>query len=69
MFESVISQFEQYVKLNKKIQPETLGSVMKITDPSILADTIAAHMQIDIASSRKYWKSPMFPSAWSRCLR
>jgi ATP-dependent Lon protease len=53
MFRSVVSQFEQYVKLNKKIQPETLGSVMKITDPSILADTIAAHMQIDIPSKQE----------------
>ncbi len=48
MFRTVLAQFEQYVKLNKKIQPETLGSVMKITDPGVLADTIAAHMQIDI---------------------
>ena len=53
MFRTVISQFEQYVKLNKKIQPETLGAVMKITSPSLLADTVAAHMQIDIAAKQE----------------
>jgi ATP-dependent Lon protease len=53
MFRTVISQFEQYVKLNKKIQPETLGAVMKITNPSALADTVAAHMQIDIAAKQE----------------
>jgi len=53
MFRSVVTQFEEYVKLNKKIQPETLGSVMKITDPSVLADTIAAHMLIDIPSKQE----------------
>src|SRR5688500_6047547 len=39
MFRTVLGQFEQYVKLNKKIQPETLGTVNKITNPSLLADT------------------------------
>lgn len=53
MFRSVLSQFEQYVKLNKKIQPETLGTVNKINDPSLLADTIAAHMSVDIAEKQK----------------
>jgi len=53
MFRTVLSQFEQYVKLNKKIQPETLGTVSKITNPSLLADTIAAHMSVDIAEKQK----------------
>jgi len=53
MFRTVLSQFEQYVKLNKKIQPETLGTVGKITSPSLLADTIAAHMSVDIAEKQK----------------
>ncbi len=53
MFRTVFTQFEQYVKLNKKIQPETLGAVMKITNPSLLADTVAAHMQIDIAAKQE----------------
>ena len=53
MFRTVLGQFEQYVKLNKKIQPETLGTVGKITNPSLLADTIAAHMSVDIAAKQK----------------
>jgi len=50
---TVLSQFEQYVKLNKKIQPETLGTVNKITNASLLADTIAAHMSVEIAEKQK----------------
>lgn len=53
MFRSVIAKFEDYVKLNKKIQPETLGAVSKITSPSILADTVAAHMSIDIPAKQE----------------
>ena len=52
MFRSVISKFEEYIKLNKKIQPETLGAIGKITSPSILADTVAAHMAIDIPAKQ-----------------
>ena len=50
---TVTTQFEQYVKLNKKIQQETLGTINKITNPSLLADTIAAHMSVDIAEKQK----------------
>lgn len=53
MFRSVIAKFEEYVKLNKKIQPETLGAVSKITSPSVLADTVAAHMSIDIPGKQE----------------
>ncbi len=41
-------QFEQYVKLNKKIPPEILTSLSGIDDPSRLADTIAAHMALKL---------------------
>lgn len=53
VFRTVLSQFEQYVKLNKKIQPETLGTVSKIASPSLLADTIAAHMSVEISEKQK----------------
>ncbi|MGE0755272.1 MAG: LON peptidase substrate-binding domain-containing protein, partial [Alphaproteobacteria bacterium] len=53
IFRTVLGQFEQYVKLNKKIQPETLSTVSKITEPALLADTIAAHMSVDIAEKQK----------------
>jgi len=53
LFRSLVSQFEQYVKLNKKIQPETLATVSKITNASLLADTIAAHMTVDLGHKQK----------------
>jgi len=61
MFRTVLGQFEQYVKLNKKIQPETLGTVSKITNPSLLADTIAAHMSVDIAEKQKILEMLVVP--------
>ncbi len=45
---SAMNQFEQYVKLNKKVPPEILSSLISIDDASRLADTIAAHMSIKI---------------------
>ena len=45
---SAVSQFENYVKLNKKISPEVLGNISQIEDYSKLADTIASHLAIKI---------------------
>lgn len=45
---SLMGQFDQYVKLNKKVPPEIVSSLSSIDDPSRLADTIAAHMSIKI---------------------
>ncbi|MGZ8227031.1 MAG: endopeptidase La [Methylococcaceae bacterium] len=45
---TVISSFEQYVKLNNKIPPEVLTSLAGIDDPSRLADTMAAHMSLKV---------------------
>jgi ATP-dependent Lon protease len=45
---SVLTQFEQYVKLNKKVPPEILASLTSIDDPGRLADTIAAHLSVKI---------------------
>ena len=50
---SVISQFEQYVKLNRKIPPEVLVSLNQIEDPSKLADTVASHLTIKIAEKQE----------------
>jgi len=50
---SVLAQFDQYVKLNKKIPPEILSSLSGIDDPARLADTIAAHMSLKIADKQK----------------
>ncbi|WP_068316269.1 endopeptidase La [Polycladidibacter hongkongensis] len=45
---SVVSEFENYVKLNKKVSPEVLGAVNQIEDASKLADTIASHLAVKI---------------------
>jgi len=45
---SVLTQFESYLKLNKKIPPEVLSSVNGIDEPERLADTIAAHMSLNL---------------------
>ena len=45
---TVTTQFEQYVKLNRKIPPEVLGSVNQIEEPAKLADTVASHLALKI---------------------
>ncbi|MCC5862221.1 MAG: endopeptidase La [Gammaproteobacteria bacterium] len=50
---SVVSQFEQYVKLNKKVPPEILTSLSGIDQPGRLADTVAAHMSLKLAEKQK----------------
>ena len=50
---AAISQFEQYIKLNKKIPPEVLVSVNQIDDPSKLADTIASHLALKIPEKQQ----------------
>ncbi|AGY91592.1 peptidase [Spiribacter curvatus] len=48
MIRSLMSLFEQYVKLNKKVPPEVLSSLQGIEEPGRLADTVAAHMSLKI---------------------
>jgi ATP-dependent Lon protease len=50
---SVISQFEQYVKLNKKVPPEVLTALAGIEHAGRLADTVAAHMSLKLAEKQK----------------
>ena len=50
---SAVSQFESYVKLNKKISPEVLGTIGQIEDYSKLADTIASHLAIKISDKQE----------------
>ena len=49
---TVVSQFEQYIKLNKKIPPEALVSINQIEDSSKLADTVAAHLALKISEKQ-----------------
>jgi ATP-dependent Lon protease len=48
MARSVVSEFESYVKLNKKVSPEVVGVVHQIEDYAKLADTVASHLAIKI---------------------
>jgi ATP-dependent Lon protease len=50
---SAISQFEQYVKLNKKVPPEVLTALAGIEQAGRLADTVAAHMSLKLAEKQK----------------
>ncbi|MFM2262879.1 MAG: hypothetical protein RI959_1555 [Pseudomonadota bacterium] len=49
---AVMQQFDQYVKLNKKIPSEILTSISSIDDPGRLADTIAAHLPLKLESKQ-----------------
>ncbi len=53
MARSAVSQFESYVKLNKKISPEVLGTLGQIDDYSKLADTVASHLAIKISDKQE----------------
>jgi ATP-dependent Lon protease len=50
---SLISQFEQYIKLNKKIPPEILNSLSSIDEPGRLADSIAAHLSLKVEDKQE----------------
>ncbi len=50
---TVVGQFEQYIKLNKKIAPEVLVSLNQIEEPSKLADTIASHLNLKISEKQE----------------
>ena len=50
---TAVTQFEQYIKLNKKIPPEVLVSVNQIDDPAKLSDTIASHLALKIPEKQE----------------
>lgn len=50
---SLTTQFDQYVKLNKKIPPEILTSLSSIEEPERMVDTIAAHMSLKLDEKQK----------------
>ncbi len=50
---SVIAEFENYVKLNKKVSPEVVSSVTQIDDYSKLADTVASHLAVKIPEKQE----------------
>ncbi|HEV7352833.1 MAG TPA: endopeptidase La [Brevundimonas sp.] len=52
LMRAVVEQFENYVKLNKKVPPEALSAIPQITDPSKLADSVAAHLSVKISDKQ-----------------
>lgn len=55
---AVSAQFEQYVKLNKKIPPEVIVSVNQIEEPHKMADTIASHLALKIEQKQELLEVP-----------
>lgn len=53
LLRTVMAEFEEYVKLNKKIPPEVLVSLAAIDEPSRLADTIASHLSLQIEEKQE----------------
>lgn len=52
LMRSVKAEFENYVKLNRKISPDSVSAVHNITEPSKLADTIASHLTLKISDKQ-----------------
>jgi ATP-dependent Lon protease len=59
MARSVINEFENYVKLNKKVSPEVVGVVQQITDYARLADTVASHLAVKIPEKQAILETPV----------
>src|SRR5881296_3819435 len=55
---SVVTEFESYVKLNKKVSPEVVGVVQQITDYAKLADTVASHLAVKIPDKQEILETP-----------
>ncbi|WP_408607195.1 endopeptidase La [Lottiidibacillus patelloidae] len=53
LMRAVINQFEQYIKLSKKVSPETLATVVDLDDASHLADAISSHLSLKIKGKQQ----------------
>lgn len=65
---SLKSQFEQYVKLNRKIPAEIMASILAIEDGSRLGDTIAAHLSIKLEEKQKLLEMQQLPKRLERLM-
>jgi len=63
---TVVSQFEQYIKLNKKIPPEVLVSLNQIEDAGKLADTVASHLALKISEKQELLEIESVPERLER---
>ena len=65
---SVVSEFESYVKLNKKISPEVVSAVGQIDDYGKLADTIASHLAIKLSDKQTILEMRSIAKRFEKCL-
>src|SRR5271168_5301802 len=65
---SVVSEFESYVKLNKKISPEVVSAVNQIDDYGKLADTIASHLAVKLSDKQAILEMRSIAKRFEKCL-
>ena len=65
---SVVSEFESYVKLNKRVSSEVVGAVTQIDDVSKLADTVASHLSVKIADKQDVLETVNVARRLEKCL-
>jgi ATP-dependent Lon protease len=65
---SVVAEFENYVKLNKKVSPEVVGAVTQLDDYSKVADTVASHLAIKIPEKQAILALPTVGERLERVL-
>ncbi len=65
---SVVTEFESYVKLNKKVSPEVVGVVQQIEDYAKLADTVASHLAVKIADKQVILETASVPERLEKVL-
>jgi len=65
---SVVSEFENYVKLNKKISPEVVAAVGQISDHTKLADTVASHLAVKISDKQGILEMSSVTARLEKCL-
>ncbi|MCI4678459.1 endopeptidase La [Rhodoblastus acidophilus] len=65
---SVASEFEGYVKLNKKVSPEVVSAVAQIDDPGKLADTVASHLSVKITDRQAVLEMTSVTKRLEKCL-
>ncbi len=65
---SVLSEFENYVKLNKKISPEVVAAVTQIDDYGKLSDTIASHLAVKLSDKQAILELRSIAKRFEMCL-
>ena len=58
LLRAVIEQFENYAKLNRKIPPESVSTISELTDPGMLADAVAAQLQVKLSEKQSLLEMP-----------